>query len=105
MAGEDIPLPMRVVHVSHDMEAIARLASPGDALATVVDRRGRTYDPVLADLFAVHGARWLESLAKLDPAGASALRRPAAPNRDVQSVRSARARVTAAVRLETLSRR
>ena len=58
---------MRVVRVSHDMEAIARLVSPGDALAAVVDRRGRTYDPALADLFAIHGARWLESLAKLDP--------------------------------------
>jgi HD-GYP domain-containing protein (c-di-GMP phosphodiesterase class II) len=67
VAGEDIPLAMRVVHVSHDMEAIARLVSPGDALAAVVDRRDRTYDPALADLFAIHGARWLESLAKLDP--------------------------------------
>jgi DNA-binding CsgD family transcriptional regulator len=58
---------MRVVHVSHDMEAIARLVSPGDALSAVVDRRDRTYDPALADLFAVHGAGWLERLAKLDP--------------------------------------
>jgi HD domain len=67
VAGEDIPLAMRVVHVSHDMEAIARLVSPGDALAAVVDRRDRTYDPALADLFATHGAGWLERLAKLDP--------------------------------------
>jgi HD-GYP domain-containing protein (c-di-GMP phosphodiesterase class II) len=67
VAGADIPLAMRVVHVSHDMEAIARLVSPGDALAAVVDRRGRTYDPALADLFATHGAGWLERLAKLDP--------------------------------------
>src|SRR5215472_11287604 len=67
VAGEDIPLPMRVVHVSHDMEAIARLKSPGDALAAVKDRRDRTYDPSLADLFATHGAGWLERLAALDP--------------------------------------
>jgi hypothetical protein len=56
-----------VVHVSHDIEAIARLVSPGAALAAVAERRGRTYDPALADLFAVHGAGWLERLAKLDP--------------------------------------
>jgi HD-GYP domain-containing protein (c-di-GMP phosphodiesterase class II) len=67
VAGEDIPLAMRVVHVSHDMEAIARLVSPGDAVAAVIDRRDRTYDPALADLFATHGAGWLERLAKLDP--------------------------------------
>jgi HD-GYP domain-containing protein (c-di-GMP phosphodiesterase class II) len=66
-AGEDIPLAMRVVHVSHDMEAIARLVSPAAALAAVADRRDRTYEPALADLFAVHGAGWLERLAKLDP--------------------------------------
>jgi len=58
---------MRVVHVSHDMEAIARLMSLGDAMAAVVDRRYRTYDPALVDLFAIHGAGWLEHLAKLDP--------------------------------------
>jgi len=50
VAGDDIPLAMRVVHVSHDMEAIGRLVSPGDALAAAVDRRDRTYDPALADL-------------------------------------------------------
>ena len=30
--GEAIPLPMRIVHLSHDMEAIARLFSPDHAL-------------------------------------------------------------------------
>src|SRR3954451_7065520 len=34
-AGEAIPLPMRIVHVSHDTEAIARLFSPEQALDTV----------------------------------------------------------------------
>lgn len=53
--GEDIPLAMRIVHVSHDMEVIGRRFSPGEALTAVRDRRGRTYDPELADLFATHG--------------------------------------------------
>jgi HD-GYP domain-containing protein (c-di-GMP phosphodiesterase class II)/DNA-binding CsgD family transcriptional regulator len=67
VAGEDIPLAMRVVHVSHDAEAIARLRSPDQALAAVADRRGRTYDPALAGLFLTHGAGWLERLSKVDP--------------------------------------
>ena len=37
--GEAIPLPMRVVHLSQDMEAIARIFSPEHALAAARDRR------------------------------------------------------------------
>ena len=58
--GEAIPLPMRVVHLSHDMEAIARLFSPDHAIEAARDRRDRTYDPALADLFVAHGREWLE---------------------------------------------
>jgi HD-GYP domain-containing protein (c-di-GMP phosphodiesterase class II) len=65
--GEAIPLPMRIVHVTHDMEAIARLSSPEAALAAVRDRRDRTYDPALADLFSVHGDAWLARLRKVEP--------------------------------------
>lgn len=65
--GEAIPLPMRVVHVSHDMEAIARTRSPADAVAAARDRRDRTYDPDLADLFAEHGAAWFDRLARTEP--------------------------------------
>ena len=46
---------MRVVHLSHDMEAIGRLFSPDRALEAARDRRDRTYDPALADLFVEHG--------------------------------------------------
>jgi HD-GYP domain-containing protein (c-di-GMP phosphodiesterase class II) len=65
--GESIPLAMRVVHVSHDMEAIGRLFSPDHALEAARDRRDRTYDPALADLFVVHGRGWLERLHETDP--------------------------------------
>jgi HD-GYP domain-containing protein (c-di-GMP phosphodiesterase class II) len=65
--GEAIPLPMRVVHLSHDMEAIARIFSPEHAVEAARDRRDRTYDPALADLFVAHGAEWLSQLAALDP--------------------------------------
>jgi HD-GYP domain-containing protein (c-di-GMP phosphodiesterase class II) len=58
---------MRVVHLSHDMEAIARHFSPAQALDAVRQRRDSTYDPELADLFATHGASWFERLGKSDP--------------------------------------
>src|SRR4051812_26640640 len=67
VAGEAIPLPMRVVHVSHDMEAMGRLFSPDQAIDAARDRRDRTYDPALADLFVGHGAKWFDRLGATDP--------------------------------------
>jgi HD-GYP domain-containing protein (c-di-GMP phosphodiesterase class II) len=65
--GEAIPVAMRVVHLSHDMEAIGRIFSVDRALEAAHDRRGRTYDPVLADLFAAHGREWFERLRAIEP--------------------------------------
>jgi len=65
--GEAIPLPMRVVHLSHDMEAIGRLFSPEHALAAARDRRDRTYDPALADVFIEHGRGWFDRLREVEP--------------------------------------
>jgi HD-GYP domain-containing protein (c-di-GMP phosphodiesterase class II)/DNA-binding CsgD family transcriptional regulator len=65
--GEAIPFAMRVVHLSHDMEAIGRLFSPAHALDAARDRRDRTYDPALADLFVAHGSEWFDRLAETDP--------------------------------------
>ena len=65
--GEAIPLPMRVVHLSHDMEAIGRLFSVDRALEAAEERRGRTYDPALADLFVGHGRAWFERLGAVEP--------------------------------------
>jgi HD-GYP domain-containing protein (c-di-GMP phosphodiesterase class II)/DNA-binding CsgD family transcriptional regulator len=65
--GDAIPLAMRVVHLSHDMEAIGRLFSPDHALDAARDRRDRTYDPALADLFVAHGAAWFDRLGETDP--------------------------------------
>jgi HD-GYP domain-containing protein (c-di-GMP phosphodiesterase class II) len=66
-AGDTIPLPMRVVHVSHDMEALGRLFSPERAIEAARDRRDRTYDPAIADLFVANGAEWFERLATIEP--------------------------------------
>ncbi len=66
-SGETIPLAMRVVHLTHDMEAIGRPFSPAKAFEAVRERRDRTYDPELADLFAAHGSRCFERLAETEP--------------------------------------
>ena len=81
--GESIPLPMRIVHLSHDMEALARLFSPDRALEAVRDRRDRTYDPALADLFIAHGGAWLERLRTIEPWDAVLALEPA-PHRMLQ---------------------
>jgi DNA-binding CsgD family transcriptional regulator len=49
------------------MEAIGRLFSPEQALEAVRNRRDRTYDPVLADLFAAQGGGWFERLRNTEP--------------------------------------
>jgi HD-GYP domain-containing protein (c-di-GMP phosphodiesterase class II) len=67
VGGEAIPVPMRVVHLSHDMEAIGRIFSPEHALDAARDRRDRTYDPALVDLFVGHGLDWFERLRTTEP--------------------------------------
>ena len=65
--GEAIPLAMRVVHLSHDMEAIGRLFSPDQAVEAARDRRDSTYDPALAELFVEHGHEWFDRLSETEP--------------------------------------
>jgi HD-GYP domain-containing protein (c-di-GMP phosphodiesterase class II)/class 3 adenylate cyclase len=65
--GEQIPLAMRVVHLSQDMEAIGRRSSPAEAIDAARERRDRTYDPELADLFVAHGRSWFDQLDKMEP--------------------------------------
>lgn len=67
VADDDIPLAMRVVHLTQDVEAIARRFSAEAAIAAVRDRSGRTYDPEIAALFLEHGEQWLQRLDKVDP--------------------------------------
>jgi HD-GYP domain-containing protein (c-di-GMP phosphodiesterase class II) len=66
-SGDAIPVAMRIVHLSHDMEAIGRLFSPAKAVDAARDRRDRTYDPAFADLFVAHGSSWFEKLQKIEP--------------------------------------
>ena len=65
--GEAIPLAMRVVHVSHDMEAIGRIFSPERAVEVARERSGSTYDPAVAEVFVEHGLDWFDRLQEGDP--------------------------------------
>jgi HD-GYP domain-containing protein (c-di-GMP phosphodiesterase class II) len=67
VAGEAIPLPMRIVHLSHHMEAIGRRFSPERALDAASERKSETYDPAVVDVFLTHGRDWFDRLAETEP--------------------------------------
>jgi HD-GYP domain-containing protein (c-di-GMP phosphodiesterase class II) len=75
--GKSIPLPMRVVHLAQDAEALARLRSPDEAVAVIRERSGRAYDPALVDEFAPIAADAFARLEKLDPWDAALACEPA----------------------------
>ena len=102
--GEAIPLPMRIVHVSHDMEAIGRLFSPERALEAAHERRGETYDPAVADLFLAHGRDWFDRLAGIEPWDAVLALEPE-PHRTAVRRRSSTTRSASSPTSSTSSRR
>jgi len=67
VTGEQIPLAMRIVHLTHDTEALARLRSPAEAITLIRQRSGRAYDPELVSEFLPVAAEFLARLDKLDP--------------------------------------
>ncbi len=65
--GEAIPRPMRVAQLAQELEVLARIEGTGRALELVRARRGRAYDPALADA-VLDGARsWWSEIDALDP--------------------------------------
>src|ERR1022692_469587 len=67
VTGQSIPLAMRIVHLTHDAEALARLRSPAEAITLIRARSGRAYDPELVTEFLPVAAEFLSRLEKLDP--------------------------------------
>jgi HD-GYP domain-containing protein (c-di-GMP phosphodiesterase class II) len=63
VAGDEIPLPMRLVHVARDASLFLSAAGAEQARAVVDGRSGAAYEPRLADLAA---ANLDEMLAELD---------------------------------------
>ena len=66
-SGEAIPLAMRVVHLSHDMEAIGRIFSPGARStppAIAATARTTRCSPTCS---SQHGDEWFERLRTIEP--------------------------------------
>lgn len=69
LAGEDVPLAIRVVMVARDAELWARQAGWTIARDVLAHRRGRAYDPVVVDALAAGGQGWLATMGD-DPCAA-----------------------------------
>jgi HD-GYP domain-containing protein (c-di-GMP phosphodiesterase class II) len=52
--GEEIPLEMRVVHLTDALEVFLREGGQGAAVAVALERHGTQFDPDLVDLFVTH---------------------------------------------------
>ena len=63
--GDEIPLPMRLLHVARDVSLFLSASGPGEAMAVVERRSGAAYEPRLADLVT---RNFGELLADLDEA-------------------------------------
>jgi HD-GYP domain-containing protein (c-di-GMP phosphodiesterase class II) len=59
LAGDAIPAPARVVAAARDVELFHRLGGWDAAADLLRRRRGKAYDPTVADIFLAHGERWL----------------------------------------------
>ena len=60
-SGDDIPLPMRVVHVAQDATLQHQIGGTGYAARVIGERAGRGLDPDVARLVARHPAEILEA--------------------------------------------
>ncbi len=58
LAGEEVPVAIRVVTVARDVELWAHPAGWAGAVDVLTHRRGRAYDPAVVDAFLVDGERW-----------------------------------------------
>jgi HD-GYP domain-containing protein (c-di-GMP phosphodiesterase class II) len=64
--GHAIPRPMRIAQLAQEFEVLARVEGITEALEIVTTRRGKAYDPDLADLVIHHGSRWWDSIESAD---------------------------------------
>ena len=66
-AGTDIPQPMRIAQLAHELEVLARIEGIDRALAIIRRRRGKAYDPDLVDLVLAGAAAWWAAVEPADP--------------------------------------
>jgi HD-GYP domain-containing protein (c-di-GMP phosphodiesterase class II) len=62
LAGDAIPIAARIVPVARDVEVFHRLGGWTMAVDCLPQRRGRAYDPAIADLFLSEGERWIKEI-------------------------------------------
>ena len=62
LAGEEVPVAIRIVTVARDAELWARRAGWAAAIEVLIHRRGRAYDPAVVDAVVTDGERWLAEL-------------------------------------------
>ena len=62
ISGDEIPLPMRLLHVARDISLFLSAAGPDEARAVIERRSGAAYDPRLAGLAVRHFADLLDEL-------------------------------------------
>jgi HD-GYP domain-containing protein (c-di-GMP phosphodiesterase class II) len=77
VAGDQIPLPMRIVQLAQDAEVLARLRPPAEAVTMIRKRSGRAYDPDLVDEFGPAAAEMFARLDQVDPWDAALACEPA----------------------------
>jgi HD-GYP domain-containing protein (c-di-GMP phosphodiesterase class II) len=78
--AEAIPRPMRIAQLSQELEVLARIEGIDRALEIIRKRRGRAYDPALADVALAAGAGWWDQVEPADPWDAAlAAAPPSAP--------------------------
>jgi HD-GYP domain-containing protein (c-di-GMP phosphodiesterase class II) len=67
LAGEDVPLAVRIAVVARDVDVWATRVGMEETLRMLGRRRGRAYDPVVVDAFVADGSSWLADIDAGDP--------------------------------------
>ena len=67
LAGDDIPLATRIAIVARDVDVTYGRLGISDVRRVLEHRRGRAYDPAVADAFMAGSASWLDEVDTLDP--------------------------------------
>lgn len=79
LRGAEIPRPMRIAQVAHELEVLARDRGLGPALETIRERSSSAYDPDLVDVFAEHASEWWQEVEPADSWAAALALAPRSP--------------------------
>ena len=67
LSGEEIPLAVRITVVARDVDVAYQRSGAAGVGPLLEHRRGRAYDPAVADAFLTGSDAWLHELDELDP--------------------------------------